>query len=82
MYVGGVSHLFLRGSLGPGLQLSFSVGAGAGDRKPWPSPSKLAMCWQLRFLVAGARREKLAELEAFKLQVLALDSNGLRHYEK
>lgn len=77
----GVSHLFLRGSLGPGLQLS-SVGAGAGDRKRGLSPSKLAMCWQLRLLVAGARREKLAELEAFKLQVLALDSNGLRHYEK
>lgn len=28
------------------------------------------------------RREKLAELEAFKLQLLALDSNGLQRYKK
>lgn len=71
---GGMSPLFLRISRARAPTLSFS-GSWGWRQKPWAGPSKLAMCWQLGLLVVDAEKEKLAELEAFKLQVLALDSN-------
>lgn len=62
---GGVASVSEGLSRARALQLSFSGGAGAGDRKPWLSPSKLAMCWQLGLLVAGAEKGESCRIRSF-----------------